>query len=1736
MDDGSLSGEGFVPSGSGTQSDPYSVKTPEAFAWWALLHSDASAKLEADVDLTASAHGDASWPGDSKLSGTLDGQGHAVLFRTEGAGLFAEVAQGGRVEWLQLGRTDAQKAEAAAAGEQDARATRVAASGALAGGALAGSVAGTNRGAVQGVVNRMDVEAAAGADAPAEAFAGGIVAVNDGTVQNCANLGAVSNGRFSGASAAAGIAAAGAGAAKACYNAGSVDAAGKAAYLAAPGASAEEYAARVDGASCYLAPGQGASYAGAFDERDGALPQAELEAAAERLNGARAGADAVWRDGSATDGPTRAFPEPSESANMKAGLPPASNMITGTVETELPGKPEGDQSADAGDGSDVEAPEAPEQPAKPAKTVLFWTVPASANYAYAPFLVDALDGGMELAVKDASPLSSLTAEEAAAKLLPSQIEVALKDHEAAESATETLDVAWASHDYDPKTVARKGAVFEAELPEGYALSVTAKRLRVAVVPAPSPVKTIESWRAPSEDEDPDYPYGYLLNDAEANPDAKGARTLPIANGAALAGMDLQTAVETFLPKELYVKVAAAESASEGEEAPAAEGEPVETAGASGSADPESDGEVAVPVTWSSLDFNRLAFSTKGATFTAAPSQDGYELGEGVSLSVTVEPGEAAPLATYANWAAVGAATSTPTLSGGYYQIGNAAQLAWFAYKVNNGSPSISAKLTADIDLTGTGYGGSSSSPLEWDPIGNRKTTSTNFSGTFDGAGYTVSGLYINDTSTAYQRAFFGFLSAGASVKDLNLQGSVTGYDYVGMMVGCIDTSATVSRVTTSGSVTGTRGDSGAYTGGIAGRVNGVLEDSVNRAKVSSPSNAPVDVRTGGIVGHIENSGTVQRCANYGDVSSNQNAGGIAGYMYNLGGTPSIADCYNAGTITGSTAGGIIGSQSGGSITSCYSYGTVSTSKGSTATRGAIAGNAIGGSMSYCYYDSTVDSAVGRLVGTASKVSPSSSTSYTTSYMRSSSFARTLRSYGSSYWHLSPSVTTNGGYPVLRASGSYSNWGDVGAAILEGSLSGAPSGSGTSSSPYLIGTPEALAWLAAKVNKDGATNVYARLTTSINLLGSSYGGTSSEPLEWVPIGDADKNPFIGSFDGYNYTVSNLRIDYVGTDFFKGLFGIVGMASTSADTVVTRLNLQGSVAAWDYMGMAFGAIRAARIDHVTTSGTVTGRRANGGAYTGGVAGRIDGTLEDSVNRASVSSPSNASQDVRTGGITGHMENSGIVRRCANYGTVSSNQHAGGITGYAYKTPKIVDRYNAGSVTGATAGGIAGRLDSGSISNSYSYGSISSSKGSNATRGGVVGTASGGTITNCYYNSSVNTSSYVGGIVGTGSSVSPSSSSAKTTSQMQAYEFAYLLDGSTAVGDPFKRTLSTTWTVDYSSSNRYWTTATSQTNSGYPVFGTLYDRTWMGVGAKNGTASLPSGATGTGSSLSSPLKISSPEALGWFSWMVCLERNLPGGVAAKSACITLTADINLSGSGYGYGTGTPLAWIPIAGMQNSAQSAPVVYEGAFDGSSHTVSYLRVANESLHFAGLIGYASRAEIRNVTVSGSVTRSSGSGVSTGYALLAGNASTCTVKGCTTEGTVSSAVTNTGGVVGRAGGLVVEDCTNKAAVTSTMSVVGGIAGSISGDFTVSRCANKGAVKGYYSVGGIVGSTYASSSTGQYEVNDSYNTGRVEATGNASTGAGGIVGAVDRASVNRSYNAGDIFSGNGKAPSRDPGTAI
>ena len=206
-------------------------------------------------------------------------------------------------------------------------------------------------------------------------------------------------------------------------------------------------------------------------------------------------------------------------------------------------------------------------------------------------------------------------------------------------------------------------------------------------------------------------------------------------------------------------------------------------------------------------------------------------------------------------------------------------------------------LTADIDLNG-------SEENPWEPIGGPHNP---FTGSFDGAGYAISGLYINNPDTSYQGLFA--YAEDAIIQNFSLTGSVTGgLTYVGGVVGYLS-GGSLSGIGTHCSVQGFD-----HVGGLVGYNDGgnisncanydgidqswIFQDPTHMASVWG------EMHAGGIAGF--NTGKIYSCNNYGQVRVAISAedpynkfeqvmflGGIAGSNENAG---VIEHCGNSGFI------------------------------------------------------------------------------------------------------------------------------------------------------------------------------------------------------------------------------------------------------------------------------------------------------------------------------------------------------------------------------------------------------------------------------------------------------------------------------------------------------------------------------------------------------------------------------------------------------------------------------------------------------------------------------------------------------------------------------------------------------------------------------------------------------------------------------------------------------------------------
>lgn len=453
-----------------------------------------------------------------------------------------------------------------------------------------------------------------------------------------------------------------------------------------------------------------------------------------------------------------------------------------------------------------------------------------------------------------------------------------------------------------------------------------------------------------------------------------------------------------------------------------------------------------------------------------------------------------------------------------FYISTAAQLAQFAYMVNNSSKQFSGKtirLIADIDL----------SAHYWVPIGVKESRA--FAGTFDAEGHTISGVYFNSgsfpTSGNVFCGIFGVNAAGGTVKNINVVNSRFEADYnVGGVV--------------------------AYNKGTVERCY-VGSDVIVRSTAAGNSNQAI--RFAGIV--ASNLGTVRGCVSDADLSDHKGKGrnyigGIVGH--NFGGVEScvyLGDADRLGYDTQDHIGPIVGSSVESSISHLsYSNNYYTDTESATVFTTLDTGKA-GASLAYTISTST------------SGVSISFDTPEHGVVLNGKCYAPSGQSVQfkvipDDFFKGVVSVTANG-TPLTATDGKYTVTVASAAITIAVTLTEETStaGSGTNTDPYIINSTAHWNALAtaisagnSNINKDGVS--FFKLGADITV--TTMIGTATHPFESTFDGNGHKLTFnLQTSDAdycapFSYTrgaeIENLIVD--GTIQSSGHYagGIIGHA--------------------------------------------------------------------------------------------------------------------------------------------------------------------------------------------------------------------------------------------------------------------------------------------------------------------------------------------------------------------------------------------------------------------------------------------------------------------------------------------------------------------------------------------------------------------------------------------------------------------
>ncbi|MEZ4599865.1 MAG: hypothetical protein R2940_08755 [Syntrophotaleaceae bacterium] len=244
-------------------------------------------------------------------------------------------------------------------------------------------------------------------------------------------------------------------------------------------------------------------------------------------------------------------------------------------------------------------------------------------------------------------------------------------------------------------------------------------------------------------------------------------------------------------------------------------------------------------------------------------------------------------------------------------------------------------LLNDIDLDVAPY----NTGAGWEPIGNYfgfgDPDNAPFTGSLDGAGYTIDNLSISRPDEDYV-GLFGWAS-GAVLENLRLQVAITGKSFVAGLVGNIEP-GTITNVQVTGTVTATAN----AVGGLAGRIRETaVADCSADAEISGGSDTyggGTDV--GGMIGNVQNDSALSSCFARGSVSGrSMRIGGLVGTLY----ASSMVDSYATGDAVGrESVGGLAGEHSGSStISRSFATGHVTANANGNTFFGGLVGNNTG---------------------------------------------------------------------------------------------------------------------------------------------------------------------------------------------------------------------------------------------------------------------------------------------------------------------------------------------------------------------------------------------------------------------------------------------------------------------------------------------------------------------------------------------------------------------------------------------------------------------------------------------------------------------------------------------------------------------------------------------------------------------------------------------------------------------------
>ncbi len=1026
------------------------------------------------------------------------------------------------------------------------------------------------------------------------------------------------------------------------------------------------------------------------------------------------------------------------------------------------------------------------------------------------------------------------------------------------------------------------------------------------------------------------------------------------------------------------------------------------------------------------------------------------------------------------------AGNLPAPSGDTYIITTALQLA--AIGANATTLGYNYVLGNDISLA----------CYDWTPIGDYKTNATLlFTGTFNGAGYTVSDMHI-DAAAADYRGFFGWINSQGVVSNLKLERvSVYGGAYVGALAGAasgiIKNSQIVSgSVRAGGHITATVGgaigmllggrvqflhsaasvtsDQGYYTGGLIGIMAGTVVGTHHDVLLASSATGAVVAASdfvGGLVGTVNTAGVISRSKATGNVTATgyNKVGGLVGI--NQG---TISRSFATGTVTGADrVGGLVGSNTGGMIANSYSTGAVTgdTNVGGfvgyaeqsayftsinhsystglvTATSTPVGGfigdsNGLTGIATQDYWDVTT-SGYGANASTANS---DGGTGYSTANMKT---AATFRDTATHKWWDTTYVwnISDGSYPTLK-------WETSGCVMPTLVTVTTPAGSGTLGDPYLIRNEGEWAYIGT----NNGSGIYYRVTEDIDFDCIDY-----------PMPSSVSAPLSAIIDGNGHTIYNI----ITTNNYRSAAGVTS-ATSNEGGAIGKISWDGVVKNIKFTNVDMASNQGSGI--ATNSGTILYS-----TVTGNIAG-----------------------NTKVGGIAGEQSGGGSYSAGNKFsGVIVGLSNVGGLAGYS---TQVVNSAAQAAVHGSYAvGGAIGYTTFATFGVSVLSGSAVFG---NQRVGGLIGYHQGRMVSNNITQAEVFGRDTVGGLIGE-----------VGTGRLVNYNFsAGYISASSTIGAVAGASTATDSTAFQ---GNYWDNTIA--NQGFEVNGGMIDGAaglstvlaqlqanyagWDFVGAWNApSSSYPS--------------LKSATCLG--AWTA------PSTSSATVTTITTPAQFaqmrNDPAGTYTLGGSIDMSCIAMTTMNTST-----AFTGTFDGASgsgYTVSNLTVYSDNYNYGGLFGKVDPGgTISNLKLVNTHT--------VGYQRTGGivgnafssNATTVDINNVLSEGTVIGLDYGTGGIAGRVSSAKVYQAFFNGSVLSDGTQAGGIVGWGDDNAYLEQVGSKGIIIGRQNIGGIVGGI----SNGN--VTECYSHATVFANLDTGGGLEGLgSGFVTPPEYRRCYTIGDTF---------------